>query len=264
MGAIKLNFETYGTDTLPPLMLLHGFMGSLKDWDKIIECLSQSYFCIAVDLPWHGKSPALKPEEDAFEQTADLLKKCVRGLQFQKSAVLGYSMGGRLAMYAATRYPDVFNALLVESASPGIEGIINVKAQQKRDRIIIERLRNVDFDYFLDSWYEQPLFESLVKHPRFQALKQSRLKNNPARLALAVANLGAAAQPSLWNKLERYRGDMLYLAGRLDKKYCSMANVLERRRPRTSIELVRKCGHNIHFEKSAVFCKTVQDFLEQK
>ena len=262
--APKLHFSTMGSQDNAPLMLLHGFMGCSQDWTEVIEELSKFYYCIVVDLPWHGDSPPLFPNGRAFEQTAQALLHIQSTQHIDKCALLGYSMGGRLAMYAAIHDADAFGPLIIESASPGIEGIIDLKAQQYRDRNIANLLRNDDFAYFLHFWYEQPLFESIKRHPRFEALLRDRLKGNPAMFADAIRALSAGVQPSLWHELEKRSTPMLMLAGEHDSKYKNIAQMLQRRRPQTAIDIIPGCGHNIHFENSAIFCKKVMQFLNAK
>ena len=260
----QLQFTSFGSRSHSPLMLLHGFMGSSKDWHDVLETLAKSYFCIAVDLPWHGDSPPLRFCDNPFDQTASALRSILETQHIKKSALLGYSMGGRIAMYAATRHPNIFGPLIIESASPGIQGIIDLKSRQKQDRIIGDRLRHDNFDYFMESWYEQPLFESLRRHPNFERMHRSRLQNKPAFLADSIRALGAGVQPSLWNDIEKYPNSVLMLVGEFDKKYRGIATMLQRRRPQTLIKIIPECGHNIHFENSTIFCKKTMQFLNIK
>lgn len=261
--AVDLHWMAAGDPNNPALLFLHGFMGSLKDWRPVIDELSASFYCIAVDLPWHGDSPQLPPLDNPFQQTAQALIQLLDALHIARCGVIGYSMGGRIALYSAVKNPGRFSPLIIESASPGIHSAAARADRQHWEREMAARLRKNEMCAFLDFWYSQPLFESLRAHPQFEQLYKSRLRNTPAALADAMLALGVGNQSDLWDEICNYRGPMLFLAGEQDAKYASIAEKIAHRRPATDFAVFPKYGHNIHFENCAIFCKKVVEFLNK-
>ena len=82
------------------LVFLHGFLGTKEDWNEIISYLEPKYNCFALDLPGHGSTPYCEDwEEDIFEEIADFSTPI---------HLIGYSMGGRVAMRLIDKYPKIF------------------------------------------------------------------------------------------------------------------------------------------------------------
>ena len=261
---VELNFATAGDTRNPALLFLHGFMGSLQDWRPVIDELSSSHYCLTVELPWHGDSPKLPASAHPFRHTTDALINLLDSLSVESCTVVGYSMGGRIAMSAAVQYPGRFSRLVIESANPGIRSPEERAIRRRREKEMAARLRNNDMREFVDFWYSQPLFESLRAHAAFEQLVQARLRNDPAALAEAMTALGSGSQPDFWDAIGDYPGPMLFLAGERDAKYAALAQQLKQRRPHTAVAVIPGCGHNIHFEKCAIFCKKVVEFLDKK
>jgi pimeloyl-ACP methyl ester carboxylesterase len=117
-----LSYTVSGDPRRPAILLLHGFMGSGADWAVAISALDERFYCVAPDLPGHGASLGM-PHQGAYtiEGAAQALLALLDELEIERPLVVGYSMGGRLALYLALRHPEGCSALFLESASPGIE-----------------------------------------------------------------------------------------------------------------------------------------------
>jgi len=161
MGAF-LNFEVTGDRRSPAVLFLHGFMGSSADWREVMAVLGD-LFCIAVDLPGHGASLGLPPDTYTIEGATRAVIRTLDGIEVPRSVVAGYSMGGRLALYLALRYPERCAGLFLESASPGLESPSERAARRAADESKAERLESGDFEAFLRDWYTQPLFAPLAQ-----------------------------------------------------------------------------------------------------
>jgi pimeloyl-ACP methyl ester carboxylesterase len=118
MGAV-LNYEVSGDRQSPAVLFLHGFMGSSADWRESMAVLGDQTFSIAADLPGHGASLELAPDSYSVDGAARAVIGILDGLEVDRPIVAGYSMGGRLALYLALRYPSRCAGLFLESASPG-------------------------------------------------------------------------------------------------------------------------------------------------
>ena len=112
-----------------PILLLHGFTGDVSAWQNLRPAMEKSHRVIALDILGHGKS-AKPPSASSYriERVAADVIAWLDRLSVGKIHLLGYSMGGRLALYLALRYADRFHSLILESASPGLH------SQQARAR----------------------------------------------------------------------------------------------------------------------------------
>lgn len=257
----SLHVEQTGSETNPPLVLLHGFMGSSQDWAEALKRFSKKYYCIAIDLPGHGQSRDWHWDSCTFASTANSIVEVLDGLNIPHCILVGYSMGGRLALHLAIHVPGRFSHVVIESASPGIVDTVERLQRKSWDLEIANQLVSQQFDQFLYSWYSQSIFYSLKGHPKFKQLLQQRQQNDPLLLAKAIQCLGSGEQEPLWDKLERMTMPALFLAGEFDEKYRRVAEQMNGRAPLLCTKVVRGCGHNIHFEHPARYCKTVLEFL---
>jgi pimeloyl-ACP methyl ester carboxylesterase len=116
-----LSYTVSGDRHRPAVLFLHGFMGSGADWAAVISALDERFYCVAPDLPGHGRSLGLTPQAYTINGAAKMLRELLDGLGISRAALAGYSMGGRLALYLALRHPEECPGLFLESASPGIE-----------------------------------------------------------------------------------------------------------------------------------------------
>ena len=264
---IPLHWYEWGSGDQPPLLLLHGFMGHGATWEPIARALSNTYYVVAPDLPFHGQS--LFPEDDVtpeitFETVARGLQQWIVEQFTTPLAVVGYSMGGRLALYLAAHESDLFSRLVLESASPGILTEKERRKRRESDKELAEQLFTSDFEAFLHSWYQAPMWGHIQAHPKYPELLRMRQENNPHQLALALRVLGTGNQPPVWKHLPEIRQPVLLLAGEYDARYIHIMDTMRRQLPFAEFQAVADCGHNIHFERPELFIKLVRNFLKGK
>jgi 2-succinyl-6-hydroxy-2,4-cyclohexadiene-1-carboxylate synthase len=262
MTSFQWNYKISGAPGNTPLLFLHGFMGSLWDWQDIISRLDQNFFCLAVDLPGHGET-RVHGDNRLFEieQTAIGIIDLLADLQLEKTNLIGYSMGGRLALYLAVNFRNRFTRVVVESASPGLDSQQERRARKLKDQQLAATLGSNNFHNFIENWYRQQLFQSLRSHPKFPELLERRYQNNPEGLANSLRFLGTGSQPSLWSRLRDIDLSVLILVGEKDKKFRKIALRMSELIPRSEIQIVNKCGHNLHFENHIAFIRHLQKFL---
>ncbi len=250
-------------NTGPALLLLHGFTGSSATWTPHTEAW-RKFTTVAVDLLGHGRSdcPVDLSRYDMDHCVEDLLTLLDR-LGIQRTAVLGYSMGGRIALHLALRAPQRLWALILESASPGIETHAEREARCKSDNALAAALEREGLTAFVDRWEALPLFTSQTRLPDSvrAGLRRQRLNNNPKGLANSLRGLGAGRQEPVLSHLGRVRIPVLLLAGELDAKYCDFAHRMAAVFPDSRVVIMPESGHTIHLEQPTVFVNTVTEFL---
>ncbi|MEG4200873.1 2-succinyl-6-hydroxy-2,4-cyclohexadiene-1-carboxylate synthase [Microcoleus sp. Pol12A5] len=259
------NFHYFltGNKNQQTLLFLHGFTGSSQDFSRIIPLLSKSYCCLAVDLPGHGKTQ-VNGDESCYtmSNTAQALIDLLDDLQIDKCLLLGYSMGGRLALYMTLHFPERFEKVVLESASPGLKTEKERSHRLEADLQLAQKLENSNIKDFLFNWYDRPLFKSLKNSRNFDKLIKTRLANNPLELAKSLRNMGTGNQPSLWEKLAQNNIPLLLLAGEYDDKFITINTEIAKLCLAATREIVPKAGHNIHFENIDNFVTVVREFYD--
>lgn len=268
---IKVNEIHYNVEMIgqgESLLLLHGFTGSLHTWDPFVEEWSKNYTLILVDLIGHGKTEHPENYRRYFvEQTCVDLKEILRILEIKKTHVLGYSMGGRVAISFSILNPNHVSSLILESSSPGLELEADRLQRRENDNRLADRIEESGIPAFVDYWENIPLFRTQKERMtalQKQALRNERLQNSSIGLANSLRGMGTGAQPSWWSKLKDVNHPVLLLAGELDQKFCAINNEMKKHLSNAQISIIKDAGHAIHVEQSELFGKIVKDYLIAK
>lgn len=268
---IRANWHTeiYGNAARKPVLFLHGFLGSGAEWASITKS-TRNHYCICPDLPGHGKTqldPGL--EGYCFERVGHALMEHLNIQGIDHCAIVGYSMGARLALYLAAEYPGRFPAVVLESGSAGLRTEEEQDARKLADEGLAQRLEAIGRDrnayrQFLEEWFQQPVFQTLQRRPELvQKLIKLRLKHDPMSLALALRGLGVGNQPSLWERLPRLKQPTLLIIGHEDSKFRQIAEDLCGQCKSMAMHSVDGCGHNVHLEDPDRYTALLWQFLSQ-
>lgn len=247
-----------------PLVLLHGFTGSSDNWLDIADQFADQYHVLLLDLPGHGRtgSPP-NPARYAMDLVARDLVAILKTMGVQNGNLLGYSMGGRLALYLAVKYPACFKSLILESTSPGLDSVEQRQRRTELDNELADDIEAIGIEAFVRRWQELPLFASQKRLSSQQSERQylQRLKNSTLGLANSLRGMGTGQQPSLWPELGSTKIPTLLLAGELDWKFADIAKLMAASMPIAELKLFADTGHNIHLEQALRFSTAVMAFL---
>ncbi|WP_071189083.1 2-succinyl-6-hydroxy-2,4-cyclohexadiene-1-carboxylate synthase [Trichormus sp. NMC-1] len=262
----KFNYSLIDNSQKPLILFLHGFMGNLDEFDEAIKLLGEDFSYLTLDLPGHGKTQVLGGDEYyKMEQTAPAIINLLDELKISQCFLIGYSMGGRLALYLTLYFPEKFIKVVLESASPGIPTDTERLARIKSDFQIASKLTRIinkkDFQTFLNNWYNQPIFGNIKNHSQYPPMLESRLENNPLELVKSLQFMGNGYQPSLWEKLEQNKLPLLLLVGKNDKKFVNINTAMSYRCEFSQLRIINKSAHNIHLENTLDFVKNIRNFL---
>jgi pimeloyl-ACP methyl ester carboxylesterase len=119
VNGLKMYYEIHGTGK--PLVLLHGGLGVIGMFEQILPALAEARQVIAVELQAHGHTADID-RPLSFEQMADDVAALIKHLGFEKTDILGYSLGGGVALQTTIRHPDVVRKLVVVSAACKSDG----------------------------------------------------------------------------------------------------------------------------------------------
>jgi 2-succinyl-6-hydroxy-2,4-cyclohexadiene-1-carboxylate synthase len=266
----SLSFRESGPLTAPTVLLIHGFIGSNRDWEPIVAALSRAHRCIAVDLPGHGATgdPAAAARLTPDRRCESLWTPdgCVTELAGILAAagggsVVGYSLGGRLALQLAVEHPGLVARAVLISASPGIADEGARRARRGEDERRAFRLETQGLEPFLDDWYRLPLFAPLREHPRFREVLERRRRNDPRLLARSLRAMGAGVQRPLWGDLAGLRTPLLLLAGERDPKFTALAFNTVALCPLAEAVVLRGRGHALVEEDPEAVARETAAFL---
>ena len=157
-----------------------------------------------------------------MEHAADDLAVIFAKLGFSSVNLLGYSMGGRLALYTAITHPTLMHTLILESASPGLESDAERLARIHSDDQLAHKIEVEGLENFVEYWTNLPLFATQSDEVR-ERLKRQRLRNNPLGLANSLRGMGTGVQSSLWHRLNEIACPTLLITGKGDNKFTEIA-----------------------------------------
>lgn len=299
----RFHYITAGCPQNFPLLFLHGFLGDSREFLDVITVLAESFYCVAVDLPGHGLTEVRGDDHFySMDKTAIALLQFLTGLGIEKCGLIGYSMGGRLALYLGLHFPNFFAGVILESASPGLKTEIERERRRELDQKWLNLLtaqippfqqtnqipivpktnqvppfqrgaredspqktetnENSTLQHFLHLWYQQPLFTSLRNHPQFEQLLIQRLANNPKTLAKSLQYMGTGNQPSLWPILKQGKVPLSLFVGENDYKFVVINQEISSLYPQANLSIFDNCGHNLHGENPHQFITTIQTFFD--
>ena len=246
-----------------PLLLLHGFTGSHATWLPFLDRWG-GVRKIAVDLLGHGSSecPHDRTRYD-IDHTVRALLTVLEAKQIERAVVLGYSMGGRIALRLALAAPERIRALILESTSPGITDASSRQARIEADEALADQIERESVERFVGYWEALPLWASQARLSQStrDRLRAQRLRNTPQGLANSLRGVGAGRMLPVHDQLSKLSTPALLIAGTLDTRYCDEARAMAAKFPTAMLTIVNDAGHAVHLEQPEAFRETVAMFL---
>ncbi|PKM20196.1 MAG: alpha/beta hydrolase [Gammaproteobacteria bacterium HGW-Gammaproteobacteria-15] len=239
-----------------PVVLIHGLFGSYENLGVIERSLSEQYQVINVDVRNHGRSG--HSSDMNYQLMAEDLAQTLDSLNIQKAAILGHSMGGKLAMTYAVTSPERVSKLILADIAPVsypprhnsiFTGLNSVDLTQIENRADADKQLA---QHIKESGVRQFLLKSLIKEDdKFQwRFNLSVLYDNYAELVDNPIDSGSYSGPVLFIK----GGDSDYI---LPEHKATITKVF----PAAQAKIIQGTGHWLHAEKPAAFTKLVKDFL---
>lgn len=262
LNGVHYNIERAGQGA--PLVLLHGFTGSAAVWQSHVAVFARYFSTYAPDLLGHGKTDA------PSDATCYRMEWCVADLlalldyfEMERANVLGYSMGGRVALHFANAHPERMDKLVLESASPGLETQVEREERAASDAQLAERIEREGMEWFAEYWSQLPLFATQARLPESvrEKVRAQRLQNRAEGLANSLRGLSVGAQESLWERLPYIHVPTLLIAGQLDEKFTTIARRMDQALPHAALEIVEDAGHAVHLEQPEKFDEVILGFL---
>jgi 2-succinyl-6-hydroxy-2,4-cyclohexadiene-1-carboxylate synthase len=227
------------------VLFIPGFMQRGDAWRPVAELLPERY-----------PSRLLDHAEHSFEGRMGEI------LSSGADVLVGYSLGGRLALRAALRSPESFTAVVLVGATAGIEeGPMRVQ-RAEADEKLAAWMEAMPIDDIVSLWERQPLFadqsDRLVEEQR-----PGRLSHDPRALSLLLRTAGQGVLEPVWHELPALDIPILAIAGARDDGYTRAANRIASVAPNARAAIVENAGHAAHLQRPDEVARLIADFLQR-
>ena len=234
------------------LFCIHGNFQTPSVWKPLAENLKARNVNLDV-IPVNLENYSF----DGFDRWVDDFCNSVETLAGrEKSFLLGYSLGGRLALHACLSRPDLWESAIVVGADPGLESEEDKKLQLDRDRNWAERLKREPLQKVVDEWDAQSVFCGI----RNQAPRNLG-EMDPDRLSHQFEVFSKGIQQNLVPKLaELKRPPVLFVSGEKDHKYQGIGEKLAKSSSVVNAQVIADAGHRVPWENPESFVQVMIDF----
>jgi len=252
-----------------PVVLLHGFTGSAQAMAPLSEPLAArlparlAARIICPDLVGHGRSEV--PDDlDLYrvEAMAGQVAGLADALDCETFHLVGYSMGGRVALRLGCTASQRLRSLTLIGASAGLVEPGQRRRRARTDAARAERIL-ADFEAFVDGWMADPLFagQAALGEAYLQAARDQRLASSPQGLARSLLAAGAGAMEPLHGRLGDCHTPTLLVVGANDSKFCAMAEQLAAALPGAALAHIDGAGHAAHVEQPDAAAAAIAGFI---
>jgi 2-succinyl-6-hydroxy-2,4-cyclohexadiene-1-carboxylate synthase len=228
---------------VPEVVFLPGFMQHADSWSPIAAAVGERYPVRVLDFStW------------TFEERL----REIRVASGPESVVVGYSMGGRLALHAALR--SLFAGLVVVGASAGIEDADERRRRRAADSELADWIERHSIEEVVARWERNPVFSS-QSSALVEAQRPGRLDHDPAALARLLRSAGQGALEPVWDRLASLQIPVLALAGENDGTYWTAARRIASLVAHGRVAAIPGAGHAAHLEAPDLVAEVIAAFV---
>lgn len=229
-------------------VVLHGFTGSAKAMAPLTSRLPEPV--LALDLPGHGSGP-VSDDPAHYSMAAAVSGVASAAAHLERFALVGYSMGGRVALHVALAHPDLVVSLALIGARAGIDDPAERAERIAADEALADRIESEGIEWFADYWADRPLFAT--QRVRLSAEQQAELQAqrrscDPRGLAHSLRGMGAGAADPIGCRLSELSMPCALIAGSDDAKFAAIAHRMAAAIPRATVCSIPDAGHAPHLE----------------
>lgn len=235
------------------IFCIHGNFQTTKVWQSLGVRMKAEFF----DLEMITEDLSARQFQSFDDWTEDFCGRVEVQANGEESILLGYSLGGRLALHACLSRPDLWRAVIIVGADPGLESEEEKRLQLDRDRNWAERLKREPLEKLENEWDEQSVFCGLENQaPR------NLSEMDPDRLSQHFEVFSKGLQQNLAPKLAKLKSPpILFLSGEKDNKYQKIGEELEKSSSVVLAQVVVDAGHRVPWENPKQFVQTLGKFI---
>ena len=227
------------------VLFIPGFMQRGDAWRPVAELLPERY-----------PSRMLDHAEHTFSGRLTEIAEAGAG-----AVLVGYSLGGRLALRAALRSPESFGAVVLVGSTAGIEEAPLRAARAAADERLASWIEAASMEDVVSVWERQPLFadqsDALV-----EAQRPGRLAQDQRSLALLLRTAGQGVLEPVWHDLSQLELPVMAIAGARDDGYSRAAKRIASTAPRGRAAIVEDAGHAAHLQRPEEVARLLVEFLD--
>jgi 2-succinyl-6-hydroxy-2,4-cyclohexadiene-1-carboxylate synthase len=225
-------------------VFLHGFTHTGASWAPVAAGLDERYRALAPDIRGHGSASERVPVD------LDAVIFDVAAQTSEPFTLIGYSMGGRIALHVALGLADQVEHLVLIGASPGIADPAARAERRAADERLAAQIEASTIEEFARRWAQTPVLAGQPPEVA-AAVHADRLRNSPAGLARALRGLGTGTLSSLWGRLGELDVPTTIVVGERDQKFTEIASEMAAEIRGSEVVIVPGTGHAVHLERPA-------------
>ncbi len=253
LEGVALRYESAGSGE--PVILIPGFVTSLRLFDRQVEAVSRDFRCLRYDLRGQGESSA--PESGyATADHAQDLRLLIEHLNLPRAHLVGASLGGAVAVHLALEHPELVRSLTLAGAVvdgfPGWHDEYGVRLRNAR-----RLARSEGVEAALADWLTHPFFHATRGLSEFA---KTAVRTSGA--AWLASGRGSQGQPADFSRIDEIEKPTLVLVGEADVEPCrKIAEALGARVRGARLGVVKEAGHLPCWDRPEEFNRLLLDFL---
>jgi len=215
---------------------LHGFLGTPEEWELLQPTTS-----------WD-----LLSDESLANKTLTSWAEWFNSRQSSTQKLLiGYSLGGRLALHALIQNPALWKGAIIISTHPGLKTPIDRQMRLEHDLLWAKRFLTDPWDHLMNDWNQQPVFAS-------DAAVSRELDRQSLYRAMMQWSLGT--QADLRPQIAQLDLPILWITGEKDSKFCKLAREVKLTHPLSKFWIAPQVGHRVHWAEQSNLIKRINEF----
>ncbi len=254
---MELYYEKIGDEGLPPLIIFHGFLGSLDNWKSYAKRFTNYFQVYLIDLRNHGKSPHVPGFN--YSLMSEDVKLFIQKKSLENITLLGHSMGGKVAIQVARDMPDNVNSLMVIDISPKEYQVIESKK-------IVDIINQIDLTSFTSRFQVSDYLKTKLKNPMMINFLVKNIEGSPDglrwkfNLSALVENLTSLKEGVTITKPIEVKS--LFVRGEKSNYLLEEDEIfIQQKFNQVQITTIPDAGHWVHYEKKEELWQVLKKFL---
>ena len=252
-NGLKIHYRDVGEGF--PIVFLHGYTASTRNWALTVPSLSDRFRCISIDHPGHGQSEG--PADEAFyalPNMATVAHAAIREIGIEECYLVGHSMGGMISQHVVLDHPQLVRALiLVDTAAARLTGSASAN----------EKLRQVARAEGIEAAFElRSKRDPRAADPAFLRLWREQFLMTSVD-AYIGGSLAMENRQSLLDRLASLTVPTLIVCGENDEPFLQPSRDMQAAIPGSELVVIAGAGHSPAAEAPADFNRTLAGFLDR-
>ncbi len=242
------------------IICLHGFLGLPSDWDLI-----RNYFMassLADQFEWWSvdylNTPGLDPRNDFTAWAKNFNNKVLQRFPEGPRILVGYSLGGRLALHALKVASELYDNAIFISTNPGLLRDKEKAEREKSDQQWSEKFLKTPWAELMNEWKTQPVFKDSLTEPHRLEASYDR-----SMLAQSLQQWSLVRQEDFRDFIAQKGSQILWVCGEKDIKFASIAMELEKRSAKIQSVTLPKVSHRILFDQPSGLAQAMLSYISQ-